>query len=82
VRNPNGDASQAPVKRRDRFLAWAFTAGVHLAVLAVLFWASTMRRYPQAFAFAHYGQFDGIAQTQAAWSAAGGGRVLVGATTS
>ena len=36
--NPNGDASQAPVKRRDRFLAWAFTAGVHLAVLAALFW--------------------------------------------
>jgi hypothetical protein len=32
----NPVAGQAP--RRDRILAWAFTAGVHLIVVAALFW--------------------------------------------
>lgn len=35
---PFRDASQARVRRRDRFLAWGFSAGVHLTVLVALFW--------------------------------------------
>ena len=34
--NASDDASR--VKRRDRAFAWAFSAAVHLAVLAALFW--------------------------------------------
>jgi hypothetical protein len=35
---PFGDAGQARVQRRDRLLAGAFAVGVHLIVLAALFW--------------------------------------------
>jgi len=34
----NPDAGPARDRRRDRVLGWAFTAGVHLAVLAGLLW--------------------------------------------
>jgi hypothetical protein len=32
------EQTQERVKRRDRMVAWGFTAGVHLAVLAALLW--------------------------------------------
>jgi hypothetical protein len=36
--NASEDAGQIRVRRRDRLLAWGFTAGVHLTVFAALFW--------------------------------------------
>jgi len=42
------DAGQAWVRRRDRFLAWGFTAGVHLAVFTALFWPRTGPPPPSA----------------------------------
>jgi len=34
-------ARQTRVRRRDRLMAWGFTAGVHLTVVAALFWPRT-----------------------------------------